>query len=251
MDTSTSSRSASVQPSETSVPEPCSAPSEKYLLLDTEDELELHADDKALNVSEQVGPCLPSLWRTNALLLVCSVAFFVAIYSTRSCVDGSTYPMPPNWVWLAFFVPVLLHQLWAEQEAVEVLLPCYKRHMNLHRLEDGFSLMGLFPSSEAWWLRVQQLLLLMSSVDVFTDTYFASTMGLGGTNACSHGRTQEIWNFWWRQSIFSSLPFVVPLDVLISASWTLMLLHLVVACATMVRKKGPGDRGDDAPAVLQ
>ena len=67
-----------------------------------------------------------------------------------------------------------------EQEAVEVLLPCYKRHMDLHRLEDGFSLMGLLPSSEAWWLRVQQLLLVMSSVDVFTDTYFASTMGLGG-----------------------------------------------------------------------
>ena len=37
-----------MQPSETSVAEPCSAPSEKYLLLDTEDELELHAmDDKA------------------------------------------------------------------------------------------------------------------------------------------------------------------------------------------------------------
>ncbi|CAE6945796.1 unnamed protein product [Symbiodinium natans] len=160
--------------------------------------------------------------------------------------------MPPNWVWLAFFVPVLLHQLWAEEEAVKVLLPCYKRHMDLHRLEDGFSLMGLLPSSETLWLRAQKLLLVMSSVDVFTDTYFASTMGLGGTNACSHGRTQEIWDFWWRQSIFSSLPFVVPLDVLISASWTLMLLHLVVACATMVRKKGAGDRGDDgrSPPLL-
>ena len=38
-------RSASVQPSEsTAVPEPCRAP-EKYLLLDTEDELELQAMD--------------------------------------------------------------------------------------------------------------------------------------------------------------------------------------------------------------
>ena len=56
--------------------------------------------------------------------------------------------------------------------------PCYKKHMEMHSLEP-FELFGM-PASEFWWTAAQRMTLVLGSLDLFTDTYFAGTMGLGG-----------------------------------------------------------------------
>ena len=58
---------------------------------------------------------------------------------------------------------------------------CYKKHMEMHNLEP-FELLGT-PTWEVLWTLAQRLTLILGSLDLFTDTYFAGTMGLGGGEA--------------------------------------------------------------------
>eukprot|EP00439_Symbiodinium_sp_Y106_P087250 s236_g43.t1 len=249
---SSRSLSASRSRSETvsSFAEPCTF-REKFLLLDQDEDtadtsrkFAQHAPE--LNVSYFVGPCIPSLWFTNVLLLGCTVSLFAATSRLRSCADGSIYPVPPYWIWI-ICLPAILHQMLTERKALHLVKRCYKKHMEMHNLEP-FELLGT-PTWEVLWTLAQRLTLILGSLDLFTDTYFAGTMGLGGTALCSEGKTQRVWEAWWEHSIFRPLP-VIPLDILIFVSWQLMLLQHIIACVAMLRRGSDEERDDGKSAPV-
>ncbi|CAE7246876.1 unnamed protein product [Symbiodinium sp. CCMP2592] len=203
---------------------------------------------EVVHVSKAVGPSIPDLWLTNVYILGCTALFFVAVCSTRSCKEGSSYPSVPLWVWCFFLLPLPL-QLVTERKAVRLVLRTFV--MDLLKYKGGtFKVMGVAVSTRIWH-SYSIVMLLLGLLDIYSDTAFAGILSFGGTDMCSAGQTASLWNYWWKHGVMGYLPVPVPaLDMVILFSWSLMLLQQLVPVVSMIRKEQVTyEHGDEGKAI--